>query len=123
MRRDLLLIHRQHLLFEVLPHLVVERVRDVLERSVLALLARHRHEQALRTVDDLDVGHHEALIKHDRDEGLELLVVHRDDLDVRDLHVVRSFPGPNRERALPTAASEPRTFDNDPGRGCGCGWL
>src|SRR5215210_7151243 len=56
----LLAVHREHLLLQVLAHLVVERVCDVLERAVLALLARHRHEQALGAVDDLDVGHDEA---------------------------------------------------------------
>src|SRR5438093_7162410 len=63
LRRHLLPVDREHLLLQVLAHLVVERVRDVLERSVLSFLARHRHEQALRAMDDLDVGHDEALIK------------------------------------------------------------
>ena len=46
--RHLLPVHREHLLLEVLPHLVVQRMRDVLERPVLPLLARHRDEQPLR---------------------------------------------------------------------------
>src|SRR6185503_10458332 len=59
----LLAVDSEHLLFQVLPHLVVERVCDVLERPVLALLAGHGDEETLRPVDDLDVRHHEALIE------------------------------------------------------------
>src|SRR5688572_22326760 len=121
MRRDLLLVHREHLLFQVLPHLVVERMRDVLEGAVLALLARHRHEQALGTVDDLDVRDDEALIKHDRYEGLQLLVVHRDDLDVRDFHDGRSFPGPSRELSPPIRATGPSACGTGRRSACGCG--
>src|SRR6185436_947199 len=55
-RADLLPIHGEDFLLQVLAHLVVERMRDVLEGPVLALLARHRDEQALGPVDDLDVG-------------------------------------------------------------------
>src|SRR5207245_2009264 len=68
--RHLLPVDGEHLLLKVLAHLVVERVRDVLERSVLSFLARHRHEEALRAMDDFDVGHDEALVEHDGHEGL-----------------------------------------------------
>src|SRR5688572_20209271 len=109
---DLLLVHREDLLLEVLAHLVVQRMCDVLERPVLPLLARHGNEQPLRSVDDLDVGHHERLVKHDRYERLELLVLHRDDLDVCDLHDVRSSPGPpNLEHGSRPPATWPISGD------------
>ena len=101
-RPDLLPVHGQDLVLEVLPHLVVQRVGDVLESAVLPLLARHRHEKPLRTMDDLDVRHDETLVEDDGNERLELLVVDRDDLDVRDLHGDRSSPMP--ERAYPNGA-------------------
>ena len=71
----------------------------------LRFLRRHRDEQPLGSVDDLDVGHDEPLVEDDRDERLELLVVHRDDLDVRDLHGARSSPRPTapRQRDSPGA--------------------
>src|SRR5207344_2143992 len=93
-RRHLLPVDPEDLLLEILPHLVVQGMSDVLERSVLALLARHRNEEALGSVDDLDVGHDEVAVEYDRDEGLELLIVHRNDLHVRDLHDVGSLPLP-----------------------------
>src|SRR6187455_3476190 len=61
--RHLLLVDREDLLLQVLPHLVVERMGDVLERPVLPLLAGHRDEQPLRPVDDLYVRHHETLVE------------------------------------------------------------
>ena len=108
---DLLAVDPEHLLLEVLAHLVVERMGDVLERPVLPLLAGHRHEQALGAVDDLDVGHHEAVVEDDGHERLELLVVYRDDLDVGDLHVARSFS------SVDGPLSEPATGPRRPGTG------
>src|SRR5207244_1147966 len=85
-----------------------QRMRDVLERPVLPLLAGHRDEQPLRSVDDLDVRHDEALIEDDGYERLELFVIDRHDLDVCDLHVVRSFPGQDLERVPSPAGATAR---------------
>ena len=66
------------LLFELAPRLVVQRMGDVAKRPVLPLLARHRDEQAVRALDDLDVADDETVVEDDRDEGLELVLVERE---------------------------------------------
>src|SRR5215216_3349262 len=77
---------RQHPLLDHSPRLVVQRVGDVLELAVLLLPAGHADEQPVPPLDDLDVVDHETLVKHDRDECLELFLLNRKDLDLCDLH-------------------------------------
>jgi lysophospholipase L1-like esterase len=68
------------------PRLVVQRMRDVPERSVLALLARHRNEKPVGPLNDLDVANHEAVVEDDGNERLELFFFDREDPDLRDIH-------------------------------------
>src|SRR5436189_83609 len=81
-----LLVAVENLLLDPPPRLVVQRVGDVPERPVLPLLARHRDEQTVGSLDDLDVADHEAVVEDHRDERFELLFLDGEDSDVRDVH-------------------------------------
>ncbi len=59
---------------------------DVLELAVPLASTRHADEQSVAALDHLDVVHHEAVVEDDRDERLQLLLVDRENFDLRDLH-------------------------------------
>src|SRR5688572_81250 len=110
------IIFRQNPVLYHLPRLVVQGMRDVPKRPVLALLAGHRDEQPAVPMDDLDVAHYEAVIEDDGDERFQLLLIHRKHSDVSDFHLLRSSIQ-GRERPVVRArqrvrvTSCPRAFE------------
>src|SRR4029079_9051235 len=93
--------------------LLFYRVGHVLELTVLLAPAGHADEQAVLAVDDLDVVDHEAAVEHDRDEGLQLLFLHREHFDFSDFHVSspssEAAPGADRFPSQRSGAQESST--------------
>src|SRR5262245_3515747 len=85
----------QHPVLDLLPRLVVQGMRDVPERPVLPLLAGHRDEKAVDSVDDFDIAHHEAVVDDDGDKRLQFVFVDREDADIGDLHARRLILPPS----------------------------
>src|SRR3954471_226086 len=84
--RHLAVVLREDDLLHPLARLAVQRVRDVLERAVLAALRRHRDEQAGVAVDHFEVAHDETVVERDRHVGFQPFLVYRKDPHLGDLH-------------------------------------
>src|SRR3954465_10362990 len=84
--RHLAVVLREDDLLHPLARLAVQRVRDVLERAVLAALRRHRDEQTGVAVDHFEVAHDETVVERDRHVGFQPFLVYRKDPHLGDLH-------------------------------------
>ena len=101
---DLREIGFQNLSLDDFPGGLIERMSDILERTVFAPLAGHGHEQACGTTDHLEITNDETIVEHDRDVGFEFFFVDGEYLNLGDFH-----DGPRdskRASALPYIVEE-----------------
>ncbi len=63
-------------------------MRDIFEFAVSLPSAGHADEEAISTLNHLDVIFHLALVEYHRDEGFQLLLANGKHLDFRNLHLL-----------------------------------
>src|SRR5882672_7425245 len=80
----LLFVLHENAILDELPSLVVDGMRDVLIRPVGTLSARHRHEHAVRALDDLEAPDDERIVEGHAREGLQLVIVPQGNTDLGD---------------------------------------
>lgn len=86
--------HRAHFFFvgledhllDVGASLLVERVRDVFELAVFALLGGHGDKEAAGAFDDLQIANHKTIVDGDGDVGFETVLVDGEDFHFGDDH-------------------------------------
>ena len=76
----------QHSMLDHLPGCIVEGMGHILETSIFHPSARHRHEQAILTLNHLEISYHEAIINGDRGKSFQLLAIDWIDANPRDIH-------------------------------------
>src|SRR5262250_957477 len=84
--RQYLLVLGDNFLFYHSARLIVQGMGDIFIGAVLALLARHGHEKPRGPANNLQVPYQKAVIKSDRDIGLELFFLHRKDPNLGNFH-------------------------------------
>src|SRR5437773_450602 len=80
------LVLRQNAPLHPLAGLTVQGVGDVLELPVLLALGRHGNEDAVGTLNHLQIRNEKTVVEDDRDVGFQPLFLHGEDLYLGDLH-------------------------------------
>src|SRR5262245_19256141 len=83
-----------HEILDLAPRLAVNWLGYIAESAVRPFFARHRNEQAVDALDDLDVTDDEAAVDDDRGEGFQFVLAHGEHSNFRDDH--RFVPRPSR---------------------------
>lgn len=66
---------RQNLFFNMLPHVIVDRVSRILKRAVWPFATWHGHEHSLRAIYDLESADNKSIIKCDIGESFQFPTV------------------------------------------------